>query len=222
MPAKSLGDYSKYPEPFRDVLPYVEGELCDLRGCWEMFKYLFMSNTSRTRELGERLGGILGLFQGYLQDDLMIGIVRLMDKDNAKQKNLTMWALVERCYQWNPVIADAAMTALNEVALKVAGIRLHRHKRIAHFDLPVSLGQSTLPTVTFAQIREALEGMEKVFNLIGHHAANTTTMFEMMDHRDITTAAQITVYKAMAYDAAVAAGKIEQLAWREHIFNGSN
>jgi hypothetical protein len=218
MPAVSLGDYSKYPEPLRDLLPYLEGEVCDLRGCWQVFKHLFMANENRTRELGERLGGILGYFQGYLQDDMMIGIARLMDLDGAKQKNLTMWSLHERCQRWDPKVADEVKVALDALALHIADIRLHRHKRIAHFDLPVSLGHSKLLTVTFARMREAIEQMEGVLNLVTRRAVNTTTMFEMLDHRDITTAAEITVYKAMAYDVAVANGTMEQLAWRKHLF----
>ncbi len=181
-----------------------------------MFKHLFMSNEHRTREFGARLGGLLGIFQGYLQDDMIIGVSRLMDPDKGKQNNLSMWALVERCEKWNPTVAAEVKRSLDALALQITDMRVHRHKRIAHFDLPVSLDQSKLPTVTFTEIREAIEKLESVLNFVSQRAADTTIMFDALDHRDITSAAELTIYKAMAYDAAVAAGKIELRDWRKH------
>jgi hypothetical protein len=218
MPAQSTDDYSKYPEPLRDVLPYLHGEVCYLRARWAVFKHLFISNPDRTKEFGERLGGLLGFFQSHLQDGMIIGIARLLDRDGLLQKNLTMWSLAERCERWEAPVAIDVRSALGRLVEHVSELRSHRHKRIAHFDLPASLGHSRLPDLTFAKIREAIEQLETILNLVSQRAVNTTTMFAMLDHRDITTTAEITIYKAMAYDVAVAEGKIELLDWRKHIF----
>lgn len=59
--------------------------------------------------------------------------------------------------------------------------------------------------------------MEAVLNLIAQRTADTTIMFDMLDHRDITGVAEVTVYKAMAYDEAEEAGKVERRAWRRHV-----
>lgn len=219
MPAICKGDYSKYPEPLRDLIPYLEGEVCDLRGCWQVFKHVFMTNESRTRVLGERLGGLLGTYQGLLQDDMMISIARLMDADRGKHSNLSMWALAERCQKWDPTVAAEVTTLLKRLSEKIEGLRTHRHKRIAHFDLPVSLGHSQLPTVTFAEIRESIEQLEAILNLVSQRAGDTTIMFEMLDHREITAAAEVTVCKALAYDAAVADGRIDSRSWRNYAFD---
>lgn len=67
MPAVSLGDYSKYPEPLRDVLPYLHGEVCDIRGCWVAYKRLFMESEERVKALGTRLGGLLAQYRLFFK-----------------------------------------------------------------------------------------------------------------------------------------------------------
>lgn len=212
------GDFQKYPAPLRDVLPHLIGEVCDIYGCWNSYRHLFMTNEARTHEYGRRLDSVLGWLQQYLQDDMIISVTRLMDKDVGKQRNLTMWSLVERCHQWDPSVASEVESLLDALALHISDIRLHRHKRIAHFDLPVSLGHTQLPHLPLSRLRESFEQLAHVLNVVTRKAANTTTMFDMMDHRDVTTIAEITIYKAMAYDAAVDAGTVDTFAWRKHIF----
>lgn len=217
MPAVSIGDYSKHPEPLRDVLPYLEGEVCDLHSSYAVFRHLFMENEARTVEFGKRLGGLLGTYQALLQDDMIVGISRLMDRDNRQQKNLTFWSLLERCRRWDAAVATDVAGLLDILDKHVTEIRTHRHKRLAHFDLPTSLGQKKLPTVTFIRIKECVGQMEDILNLVSQRAVDTTIMFDVLDHRDIVGTAAVTIYKAMAYDQAEKEGKIDVLAWKNHV-----
>ncbi|MBC7369342.1 MAG: hypothetical protein H7343_21450 [Undibacterium sp.] len=214
MPTKMTGDFSAYPEVLRDVIPYLVGETCELRSSWQTYKHLFMTSAARTEILGKRLGGLLGVFQNLVQDDMFVSVARLTDKDSKQQKNLTLWTLVHRCEQWDANAGRLVRAEIESLADEVADIRAHRHKRLAHFDLSVSLGQATLPIVTFNRLFGAIAKIESILNLVSQLAINTTTMFEILDHRDITGMAEVTVYKAMAYDAAEAAGVIESRAWR--------
>ena len=218
MPAVSLGDYSKHPEPLRDVLPYLEGEVCDLHSCYAVFRYLFMESEARTVEFGKRLGGLLGTYQALLQDDMIVGVSRLMDRDTGKQKNLTFWSLLERCRQWDPRVAADVASLVDTLNNHVAEIRIHRHKRLAHFDLSTSLGQSKLPTVTFLRIKECVTQMEEVLNLVSERAVDTTIFFDALDrsNTDIVEAAAVTIYKAMAYDEAEKKGLINRHEWRKY------
>ena len=36
MPAKVTADYSQFPESIREVMPYVEGEVMELRNLWSL------------------------------------------------------------------------------------------------------------------------------------------------------------------------------------------
>jgi hypothetical protein len=35
MPTKVTADYSQYPASIRDVMPYIEGEVVELRNYWQ-------------------------------------------------------------------------------------------------------------------------------------------------------------------------------------------
>ena len=160
------GDYSKYPASIREVFPHLAGEACELRDSWTVYSHLFMEKKELTDRLGERLGGVLGIFQSLLQDQMFLSIARLTDKDSRAQTNLSLWSLL-------PSVADArdadfgkkVETSLNQICAVAAGVRKHRHKRIAHFDLGVSLSTAILPVVTFEEIRRVLEQIETFLNL---------------------------------------------------------
>ena len=175
-----------------------------------------MSNAERTKLLGKYLDGLLGTFQYYIQDDLIVSIARLTDRDSKRQKNLTLWSLVDRCEKWNASVAHDVRAAVEALATEVEYIRIHRHKRLAHFDLSVSIGQSELPVVTFKRLFAAIESIEAILNLVSKAAVNSTLMYSILDHRDVVGAAEITAYKAAAYDAAELAGQVERRAWRNY------
>jgi hypothetical protein len=105
-------------------------------------------------------------------------------------------------------------SALDGVCTAAAGVRKHRHKRIAHFDLSVSLSKAILPVFTFQEIREVVEQMERFLNLFYGEFEKTTMRFDFCQARDITGAAEVTTYKARAYDALEAEGTIPKSEWR--------
>lgn len=217
MPSKVAGDYSQYPEPLRELFPYLCGEACDLRTSWSVYTRLFMSTPERTQVLGEQLGGLLGVFQNQLQDEMFIGIGRLFDRDRAGQKNLTFWTLVDCCRRWNPDFAKELHAAVTRLEASIRDIRVHRHKRLAHYDLSVSLEQAVLLAVTLGQLRTAIEGIERLVNLVAKRACNTTIVFDVLDHRDVTTKAEVCVAKARAFDALIDQGVIERKELRGYV-----
>ncbi len=76
MPATIQGDYSRYPEPIRDVMPYLCGEIW-----YQTFHELFMADQQRLKEMGDTLSHPLWTFQQLLQDPRNLSIARLfMDK----------------------------------------------------------------------------------------------------------------------------------------------
>jgi len=215
MTATITGDYSKYPASIREVFPCLAGEVCDLRQAWEVYSHLFMQEKDLTETMAERLGGVLGMFQSMLQDEMFLSIARLTDRDSRIQANLSFWSLLAAI----PDAHDAGFeqkvrSALDRVCAAANGVRKHRHKRIAHFDLGVSLSSAILPVVTFKEIREVLEQIESFLNLFYWEFEKTTMLFDSLPARDITDPAVATTYKARAYDALEAEGAIPTLEWR--------
>jgi len=211
------GDFSQYPSPIKEIYPYFFGEVCELHSQWQVYHHLFMDKKARTEQFGRYLGGIAGYYQSFLQDEMILTIGRLTDPDNPSQQNLGFPSLCHACAGWDAELGRALAPKLAELQTHVEAMRKHRHKRLAHYDLKTSLGAATLPTVTLGHIREAIEQMEQMVQLVGWRGDKTTIFFDVLDHRDISNVAETTIAKAAAYDALVEAGNVERSAWRDHV-----
>lgn len=211
------GDFSRYPSPIREIFPYIYGEVTELHALWQTYHHLFMESEARTNSFGKYLGGIAGYFQSLLQDELILAIVRLTDRDSLSQKNLGLPSLCTACESWDAELGRALAPKLQALQTHVAAMRQHRHKRLAHYDLNTSIGADRLPMVTLGHIREAIEQMKQMVQLIVYRGEKTTILFGALDHRDISAVAEATIAKAAAYDKLVEAGKVERLTWRNSI-----
>ena len=147
----------------------------------------------------------------------IFSIRRLLDRDSRGQRNLTFWALAEVCAIWDIEFSDRLKNDIEQLDMTTSTLKTHRHKRIAHYDLDVSLKRIDLPPVILSGIREAIEAIECIVNSVAQHACKTTIFFEVLDHRDITTKAEVAVAKATAYDSLVIEGTIDKVLWRKYI-----
>jgi len=215
MPTLMAGDYSRFPTSTRETFPYVLGEVCELRDTWEVYHRLFMHGDEVTSLMGERLGGILAMLQGLMQDDMFLSISRLTDNDSSGQSNLSFWSLL-------PSIADSAEPAFgprvtaahNALVAAAANIRRHRHKRLAHFDLSVSLKDKVLPIVTFKEIRDIITQMQDLLNEFDGEFGNHAMFFDSLSRQEATGKAEVTALKAKAYDQLESEGVIPHGEWR--------
>jgi len=201
MPAKVTADYSKFPEPIRDVMPYVEGEVHELRNCWQIYHCLFMQDEQMTKFYGERFGPILAVLQNLLAKEMILSISRLTDKHNRAQKNLSIWSLKEAVpFAKSPDFETKVKTASDEIEKLVENSRLRRHKEIGHFDLDVSLGKSPVPEVLLGDIKNALEKFEEFLNLFQWEFEHTTVGYENLSSGEFTATMLETAIKSKVYD----------------------
>lgn len=209
------GDYTKYPESIREAFPRLAGEVCDLRTYWAVYSRLFMEKKEFTEMMEEGLGEMLRVFQSLLEDNMFLSISRLTEKDSRAQKNLSLWSLLDAIPDAkNASFADKVKNLLSQICVAAENARLHRHMRIAHFDSGVSLGDSILPVVTYGEILGVLEQIEAFLNLFFLEFDGTTFFFDTLPTYDITGQAEVTVYKARAYDLLEAEGAIPDGEWR--------
>ena len=201
MPTLLNGDYSKYPEPIREIFSCLCGETCELRQAWSVYRRLFMEDRKFTLTMRGHLGPLSGFFQTTLQDVMLLSIARLTDKDNQSQANLSIWCLREAVpFATAPEFSKKVNEALAAITQAADTIRKQRHKRIAHFDRNVSLNVAALPKVTLVEIRTVIELIEGFLNLFFWEFERTTMQFDMLVGRDITGVAEKTISKAQAYD----------------------
>jgi hypothetical protein len=174
-----------------------------------------MDDERLTEALSEQLGPLLGVLQNALEDVLFLSISRLTDKDTARQPNLSVWTLkcaIPFCTTPEfPVRVDAV---LEEIWKLAADLRLHRHKRIAHFDRDVGLEITPLPEVKFIAFKNVLESIEGYLNLFFSEFDQMPMRFEMLSAHEITGKAEIAALKARAYDILSENGTIPRGQWR--------
>jgi hypothetical protein len=212
------GDHSAFPESIRTVFPHLVGETCELRQSWSVYAYLFMEDQSRTEALASRFGGMLGMFQNLLQDEIFLSIARLTDKDSRMQTNLSLWTLLPACiHAKQQCFSEQARGAIERVFNTAEDIRKHRHKRIAHFDLSVNLRISPLPVVVFKEIPSLLSIIEEYLNLFYWEFGQTTMLFDTLSPHEIVALAEITAFKAKAYDELEGEGLIPKSEWRRRL-----
>ena len=220
MPSTVSGDYSQYPQSIREVFPILLGESFKLREAYGVYFYLFMEKKERTEVMSDKLGAVLAMFQYLLQDEIFLSIARLTDKDSSGQKNLCLSALLASI----PDAQDAAFAskvtvAFDQICHAANSVRKHRHKRIAHFDLNVSLSAATLPDVTFKEISDLIEQIESFLNIFSKKFAKRSILFDTFSSRPITHKAEVTSYKALTYDLLEAEGVIPKHEWKKRTGN---
>lgn len=216
MAASTLdGDYSKYPKVIRGTFSRVAGETCDLRQTWLIYHRLFMDDERLTNVLIDGLGPLFGILQSTLEDSLFLSVSRLTDKDNLRQPNLSVWALRDAVpFSSGSTFAADVDAALAEIWRIAADLRLHRHKRIAHFDRNVGLKLVPLPEVKLITFKTILEAIEGYLNLFFWEFEQTTMMFGMLSVHEITGIAEVTSLKARTYDVLQQSGIIPPGEWR--------
>ncbi len=215
MPAKLIGDYSRYPEAIRKVVPLIAGEVLMLRQNWAIYFRLFMESQARTDALAQHAGNLLGVVQALLQDQLFLSVSRLTDRDGKAQDNLSLWRLIEAAKEaGDHEFAQKTERDLETLCANASSVRKHRHKRIAHFDLQVSINETALPTVTFAEIRSLIEAVEAWLNQFNWYYQESTTLFRIISGEEATGSVEATVAKAIVYER-LAKDNIAQRAWRD-------
>ena len=216
------GDYSKYPEVIRDAFSRIAGETCELRQTWLIYHRLFMDDERLTQIMSTQFGPLLGALQAALEDLLFLSVSRLTDKDNPRQPNLSVWTLKAAVpFSTTPTFAATVDAALVEIWKLAADLRLHRHKRVAHFDRGVGLKIALLPEVKLILFRTVLESIERYLNLFFWEFEQTTMMFDMLSVHEITGKAEVTALKARAYDLLREKGTIPPGEWRRLWNQGS-
>ena len=210
------GDYSKLPERIREIFKLLEEHVLELHEGYGVYSHLFMKSEQKTETLAAYTGATLAWIQNLLQDAMCLQIAKLTDPDNRKQENLSIYKLAELGVPLSrdPVSFDARVKAAqNSIKQAVDNIRTHRHKRLGHFDLEVSLEESLAPLPVFQEIHHAIELLGQFLTMFHREYGSPGMLYEFVRAEEITDKFEITVRKAMAYDALEHAGRAQPKEW---------
>jgi AbiU2 len=210
------GDYSKLPESIRGIFKLLEEHVLGLHEGYGVYRHLFMKSEHKTDTLAAYTGATLAWFQNFLQDAMCLQIAKLTDPDNRVQENLTIHKLAELGVPLSrdPISFGARVKGSQKgIEQAVKNIRTHRHKRLGHFDLDVSLKESLVPLPVFQEIHHAIELLGQFLTMFHQEFGGPETRYEFVREEDITDQIEITVRKAMAYEALERAGRAQHNEW---------
>lgn len=129
---------------------------------WAMIRELVKSEERRS--LLKTTGGYFFITTHKIfGDDVILRLSRLVDRaKQGGQDNLSLWALLGDIN--DPCIESKVRNLIEEAERKIAPLKVHRHKRIAHFDLRLALNDPnfSLPPISNQSIDEALAAVAEV------------------------------------------------------------
>jgi hypothetical protein len=170
------------PHTFQELLEEIDQEAYMIHATWKIFRQLFGTNKDRVELLNHSIPSVAGVLQQTLAEWVIVSICRLCDPAmQGKNENLTLPRLVGAL---DPV-SDVALkplldTQLAEIETKVAPLRAHRHKRLAHKDLHAAIPRTDadiLPGVSRKAIEDALQSIRTALNTINQAYLDTEVAY---------------------------------------------
>ncbi len=207
------------PPAAAKVYGYLAGEIIRIRTKWIYFRQLFMDSDHRTKKLSRAGSYFFGELQIILKNDLILSLSRLTDPPrNGKHENFTVELFIEKLLEESEAILAAKLKSKAcELSTCVKSLRVHRMKRIAHYDLSsvITPEDEPLPALPLRDLRIAIETIEAFLSIVHTHFTNAQFLWEVPRPRMDADALMIRLCMAECYEDAVKRGMIEQHAWRE-------
>jgi hypothetical protein len=216
--AHELTDTSeKIPESARKLFSQLSGEVLWLREKWHNYRYLFAQSPERIEVLNTCGGTFFYIIDHLFIDDFILSLSRLTDRAEGRNSNLSLEQLVLRLDPHEHAgLRHRLVPILESLGDKVANLRKHRHKRVAHSDLSVALSaQDLLPAVSREIIEKALLEAERFLRVFDFYVSGVEFHHEMLGMHDGADRLYAKMIKARAYEALERDGTIPRGTWRK-------
>lgn len=147
---------------------------------WSIFLQLYLDKETIDL-LNNTAPSYFRICQDILLDDTMLAICRLTDPARTGRKtNLSLRRLVDAIDAggYNE-LKENVENVLASVQPRFEFARDHRNRRIAHIDFQTRLGSHPEPlsSITESKVKEALQAIGKVMNLVQYHFENGETLY---------------------------------------------
>jgi len=156
---------------------------------WRIFRQLFANGNRERIELMAAISWpFFDDFHSLLADAVFLHICRMTDDVmQGKHENLVLDQLCNGLDQAkHGLLIQQLKQRLVDIKTKCEAIRVHRRKRIAHFDKPTMLGppDSVLPGVRLDMVDAALKGIGDYLNLFRQTFYDDERGYEAMGKHD--------------------------------------
>jgi len=148
---------------------------------WSEFVALYGTNPRRIKLLNGAASSFFSMLQGVLFEEILLHIARLTDPPNTgkDKENLTIRNLPELVD--HPETKEKLVTATEQAVKTSEFSRDWRNRHIAHRDLALTMGQAARPlkNASREQVRESLNTIANVLNIVEGHFTNSGTYFKI-------------------------------------------
>lgn len=139
----------------------------DLNVQWQMFDELF--SDAKNYAVFNRTGPSFWIhLRTYLLDAILLSISRFFDPAaNQGQTNLSLAAVIT--FQEVASIRHDLERQLDKMRpVWERGIKIWRHKKLSHSDMPTALGQAPLPDIPISEVKTLVSGISEFVREIDH------------------------------------------------------
>jgi hypothetical protein len=155
LPAKISVDVSSYPKEVQGFIRMVIAEVYLLAETFEIYKIMFAESKIRVDRYNKHASVFFESFQLLLEDRLILGFTRLLDKDSSGNENLSLWNLLDKLHNESYVdFKNKHKKELETIFQEGEPLRMCRNKCLAHFDLAVSCGHKNIPLFTTVRLKK--------------------------------------------------------------------
>ena len=174
------------PNEIREVYEPLEQEIVWLHVKWQFYRQLFGTDEERIELLNDIAPLLFRVCQDVLLDDVIISISRLADQLRTGNRHSTRESLSLRRLVvlidpgQHPQLRPVVQQKWRRFDSLCKPFRLHRHRRVAHFDLEtIKATGDLLPGISRSMIEDALESIRELMNAICEHFDKTTNTYRL-------------------------------------------
>jgi hypothetical protein len=154
----------------------ASSELTWMHWRWKQFRILFGEKPSRLELLNEAAPFFFQTVHTALLELTMLGIARLIGPDRSVGKaNLSLQAIPPLC---SDKIRDEVRTLVDKAKDEGAFAVERRHRQIAHLDLALTLGNTSLLEIaTREKVEKSLLSLRNVLNRVEQEYCRAETLY---------------------------------------------
>lgn len=146
---------------------------------WDEYQDLFLTNETRINLINKSAPLFFSIIRDSLENDILLSISRLTDPPTTgKFKNASLRRALPHIE--NSSIQQKLSDELTSLEDTVKSIRDKRNKNISHIDFDNLFQEpsKTIIEVSYSEIEDALNRIQKVFNSIEKHFCDSSTIFK--------------------------------------------
>jgi len=203
-----------FPKKLDNVFERIESEVNLLHGYWITYRDLFGTSKERVDLLNESAAWFSYVIQNVLTDVVQLAFTKLADPvmTFGKKKNMSLELICEivKELEEDELLANLE-ESLSRFREKCEVFKMHRNKRIAHFDYTTHVDKigEPLPGVSRAMIEDALKELRYFVNEVRRFFTGVEAGYEYIKMVSGGDALMEVLKRGLRYEELWKEGKID-------------